>query len=354
VADAGVLRSVLKRDPELARGRIFFYPVPRPGSDTEELFLDLLDAGADVLLHGPLFDKSLLWDMLQLNPAEPVSGDFLLRSSRGDTCPNMLRHLDFLSAGGWSEAPANGREFSDIVSVVGIQKDICRVAFRLLERKNGGRLGWLRASLATNEYNPEEPRPVRGPILRPLADPDFARNGELARLALRYFGWDLEGRIASGDPKEPYLTVHRHANALVFSGYHRNEKSAQLICSPLGAPLLMGRHNPVVSGSTVIDGEIAWQHETRAFLIEGEDGTYRCREMIPAMHGVHRRILVSGMRDARLRILPDPRYLDSLRLLVDPKFPYFLDRELDASTHRFGGHLVVETPPLNGELLIEW
>lgn len=354
VADAAILHGALQRDPDLAAGRIFFFPVPRPGSGLEALLMDLLNAGADVLLHGPLLEGSFLWSLLEMAPAEPLSGDFLLRSSNGDSCSGMLRHLDFLSAGGWAEAPGETRVIPGSVAIMGIQDDARRVAFRFLRRENGGRVGWLRASLATGEFDPQNPRPIRGPILKPLGDPVFARNGELARLALRHFGWELDRRIAPGDPKEPYLTVHRHANALIFSGYHRNEHSPQMIRSPFGAPLFTGKHNPVVSGRTVVSGEVAWQNEARVFLIEGEDGTCRCRDLIPAMHGVHRRILVSGLKNARLRILPDPDHLDSLRLLSDPKFPYFLDPQLDAPAKSFNGHRVVETPPLNGELLIEW
>jgi len=354
VADAELLHGALQSDPTLAGGRVFLFPVPRPGCRLEALLLELINLQADVLLYGPLFEGSFLWELLKMKPAEPLSGDFILQSRTFENCSEKIRHLSFLSAGGWAEVSPEATPDPESASVEGIQNGTRRMALRLIQHEKGAKIGWLRASLATDEFDPDNPRPVRGPILKPLADPAFARNGDLARLALKEFGWELDRRIAEGDPKEPYLTVHCHANALIFSGYHRNENSLQTIRCPFGAPLMNGRHNLIQSGRTVVSGEVAWQYEARAYLVDGEDGTCRCRELIPAMHGVHRRILVSGLKNARLRILPDPAHLSSLRLLVDPRFPYFTDTQLDSTVREFNGHKVVETPPIDGELLIEW
>jgi hypothetical protein len=354
VADAGHLEKSLLKNPRLVEGRLFFAPVPRPGSAYEELILKLRELKADLLFFGPLFPDSFLWDVLGLASEEPLSGDFVLQEADQHAEGKRIRHLDMLSSGGWREAPATGNPEAFGVSISGLQEDTERIAFRFAGKTGGGRTGWLRGSLATGEFDPDDPRPVRGPILKPVPDPAFALNGELARRALHHFGWDLDHVIAEGDAKRPYLTIHRHANAAVFSGYHRNEGSAQIIRTPLGAPLMTGKHNRIHSGQTRVSGEVAWQYESRVFFIEGEDGTIRCRDLIPAMHGVHRRMLVSGLDRARLRILPDPAHLESFRLLPDPKFPYFQGTELPVRIVSEAGHLVAETPPLSGELLVEW
>lgn len=122
----------------------------------------------------------------------------------------------------------------------------------------------------------------------------------------------------------------------------------------MGAPLLVGYHNRIERGATRLDGQIAWQAEVRVLANSNLDETVLCRELVPAMHGVHRRILISGMKSCSLTILPDPKYLDTLRLLPDPAFPYFLGTPLETKVETAEGHTVVITPELDGELLIEW
>jgi len=214
-------------------------------------------------------------------------------------------------------------------------------------------LGWLRASLATGEYDPEDPQPIIGPILKALS-PDLMQPGELSRSILSQYGWGIQHVMAEGDPKVPYLTIHRSENALILSGYQKNEHSSQIVRTPMGAPLLVGYHNRIERGATRLDGQIAWQAEVRVLANSNLDETVLCRELVPAMHGVHRRILISGMKSCSLTILPDPKYLDTLRLLPDPAFPYFLGTPLETKVETAEGHTVVITPELDGELLIEW
>ena len=351
VADAGLLQTVLGKKSDIISGRIFMAPVPRPGSDYETLIRQLIDAGADLLLYGPLFEESFLWEQLGLVAKEPLSGDFSLGSEVWG--PSMIRHLDFLSAGGWAEGSAIA-DSDDDGSVYGLQGDEKRVAFRLRKSDKGASVGWLRASLTTGEFDPEDPQPIRGPILRPQSEPGFMESGDLALQVLENFGWTIRKEIAQGDRKTPYLVVHQSNNALIFSGYHRNERSAQLVRSPMGAPLLNGRHNRIVSGMTEIAGEIAWQYEVRVFASSRESGVIACRNLHTGMHGVTRRILVSGLENTSLIILPDPAFVDTLRLVKDPSFPYFLDEELTFTVETREGFTVVKTPLLNGELLIEW
>ena len=83
-------------------------------------------------------------------------------------------------------------------------------------------------------------------------------------------------------------------------------------------------------------------------------GEVVCRDLPPLMQGVRRRILVGGLEAADVRILCDPEHLASLRLLREPKFPYFLGETVDSLPETRDGHLVVTAPGVTGELLIEW
>lgn len=353
VADSCILDAVLGKQTGLVEGRLFLAPVPRPDSAYELTIRKLLDARASLLLYGPLFSGSFLWDFLELDEAEPLEGDFAIEQPGGTLDGFKVRHLACLSAGGWRETALGGTSPGNL-TLTAIQQSLRRVAFRARRSTAGGMVGWLRASLSTGEFLPDEPAPIRGPILFPPADPAFVENGQLAAHVLRHFGWQLDAEIAPGMAKRPYLVVHRHNNAMILSGYHRNENSILGVRTPLGAPLLIGRHNRIQGGRTLVSGEAAWQHEARVFVKDGSERTIVCKELSPVMHDVRRRILVSGLKDMSLAILPDPAHLDSLRLVKDAKFPYFIDEELDVKVSRIEGHSVVLTGSLTGELLIEW
>lgn len=354
VAETGVLEQALAKDPSLVEGRAFIVPVPLPGSGYEKRVRSLLELGADVLLIGPLGETSFLWKELGLRPASPLEGDFQLSNYMNGRTARWIRHLDFLSAGGWREAVDGACESEPIELLEGERDGERRVAAIVRRSSKGGRIGWLRASLATAEYDPTRPAPIRGPILRPLESHNFISNGGLARLALGAFGWWLEPEPAKGMSTGPYVTVHRHRNGLVLSGYHRNEHGSQRLRLPLGAPLLMGCHNRIEDGATLITGEVAWQYEVRVLIDGMSHGEVFCRELPPLMQDVHRRILIGGLEGAVVRVLYDPAHLDSIRLLRDPKFPYFLGDTVDPRSERREGHLVVTARDVTGELLVEW
>jgi hypothetical protein len=354
VADADVLKGALREKPSLVEGRIFFAPVPPPGSEYEELIRLLIGLGADLLLVGPLFPGSFLWEELGLRPCGPLEGDFHVPDYISGQPVRRIRHTGFLSAGGWQEVINRKCEDEAVMILEGEREAARRAALVVRRSSSGGRTGWIRASLATAEYDPNCPAPIRGPILRPLESQQFISNGALARVALAAYGWWIDSEIAPGMTTGPYLTVHRHRNGLVLSGYHRNENSSQLLRLPLGAPLLIGCHNRLQDGATLISGEVAWQYEVRV-LVDGMTlGEVVCRDLPPLMQGVRRRILVGGLEAADVRILCDPEHLASLRLLREPKFPYFLGETVDSLPETRDGHLVVTAPGVTGELLIEW
>jgi len=354
VAEAEVLATALRKDPTLAQGRVFFAPVPMPGSAYETVIKELIALGADLLLVGPIFEKSFLWEAFGLKSAGSLQGDFEWSGSEETRSRSKLRHLDFLSAGGWSEAVGEAEAAERLALVEFEQDGAKRVAVSVHRTEAGGRLGWIRGSLTTGEFDPEAPKPIRGPILQSMKDEAFLANGALTRVALEAYGWKLNPEGTRDMSTGPYLTAHRHRNGFVLSGYHRNEHSVQRLKLPLGAPLLMGCNNRLENGETVMTGEVAWQYEVRVFVQGMAEGQVMCREVPQLMHGVHRRIVVSGLKDATVQVLPDPEHLDTIRLLRDPMFPYFMGAFIEPEIKVLGGHSVITIEGLSGELLIEW
>jgi len=253
---------------------------------------------------------------------EAVEGDFQVQAD-GLLGPSdrTLRLLSFLSGGGAREVGGEGAGQVLATMQQGSQQ---RVLVAESKEPQAGHLCWSRAPLATAEYDLEQPKPIRGPILRPLDPDDFVAGAEVVRLALQSFGWTIRPEVTEYEKRSPYLTIHRHRNACYLSGYHRDERAKLWVRLPLGAPLLQGRHNEIRDGATAITGQVAWQHEVRVFVEKSEDSVIRARELPAVMHGVHRRVLLSGLQAARLHFLVDTGAKAPVRILPDPPFPHFL------------------------------
>ncbi len=355
VADLEALHGLAKRDPGAGVGSVFVVPVPEAGSEAEGAVEEMIAAGWDLLLFGPLAPESRVAERLNVAFADPVEGDFSvdfdgqLGVELGDGT-RRIRHTALLSAGGMREVATESTRSLALAR----REDEERVLAARADGAKGGSLAWFRASLTTAEWNPDAPAPIRGPILRPLDPATFFPAGVLARRMLRCFGWRILSECAPGESRPPCLTVHRHRNAFIFSGYHRNPYSVLQLRHPMGAPLLAGRHQWVLDGVTQVTGEVAWQAEARAFVESGEDSLVECRDLQPCMHGVNRRILLSGLQGARIQILPDPEYLATLKLLRDPYFPYFHGDFVDVPVLETAWGPAVTVENVTGELLIEW
>lgn len=356
VVDAGELATSLGKMPAGLAGTILVSPVPVPGSETERVLLDATEQGRNLLLYGPVPEDSAFKDLLGVSLGETVEGDFTLEPSELDNLTDVgrtLRHTSILSGGGWKECltdPGNAAA----LTAQARQGGQTRVALLTKSHLAGGRITWTRGSLSTAEYDPEDPKPIRGPILQALDRRTFYPAGRLLVAALNTFDWALSFVASDTSPRAPYLTVHRHRNAYMLSGHSRDEHTVQRIRMPLGAPLLSGRNNKVAGGCTAISGRSAWQNEVRVFLAESEDGCYACEEPPPLMHAVNRRLLVHGCRNSTLRFLIDPEHRDSIRILRDPHFPYFAGDFVEPVIQQTEHGSLITVEGVNGSILFEW
>jgi len=351
VVDRKDLAAAWAELPDTAKGTVLLTTAPAPGSAEELALKTILESGADCLLFGPLPAGSAFLEALGLVKSDALEGDFNMPTDGGE---RILRHTALLSGGAFDEAPAPDFEQKARALATVTQGDASRPV--TVEAQLGrGRLIWTRASLSTAEYDPEDPAPIKGPILKPLDPTRFVPPGSLVREALKSFGWSIGAETGERESRPPYLTVHRHQGALILSGHHRDEHARQLVRTPLGAPLLPNRNNRIREGHTEISGRKAWKAEVRAFVARGGDGTMKTFEPPPLMHGCHRRLLIFGARHATLHFLLEPgQPEDRIRVLRDPHFPYFAGDFAEPVIHdtRHGRILVIED--VEGDLLIEW
>lgn len=365
VMDLADLPAAVNARPALVSGRTFLSPVPRPGSAEEAALLALVKADGDLLIYGPLPPASPFVAMLGIDHADAIEGDFdldLRHIPRGENMHEVglrLRHTGFMSAGGWTEAPAASRPTTAMhlatarPAAPSAGREGARVAAALADTGNG-RIAWVRASLSTAEYDPNEPEPIRGPILRPLDRRKFFPFGRLARFCLDALGWTSAVADPATANRPPYLVLHRHKNAVHYSGYHIDEQARLMIRHPLGAPVFTWRRVRIIDGQTEVTGQRAWSNEARVFVTEGGDGSYRAKFEGTCGFGVNRRLIVSGCRNATLHFLVEPDRLDGLRILRNPVFPHLVGDFVEPVMRDtpFGPTVRVEN--VEGSILFQW
>ncbi len=354
VMDAGDFARAWETNRQALQGSILVTPAPVPGSAHEKALAGAWQDGADVLCYGPVSEGSFLQRTLGIELLEALDGDFEFHSETAgstDDVGNTLRHTSFLSGGAFMEVSSH----AGYIRATAQQEGSARTAIAAREASEGtGRLAWTRASLTTDEFDPEDPQPIRGPILRALDTETFYPPGRLLRDALSHFGWNIEATVTPMERRQPYLVAHRYRNGLILSGYHRDEHAVLRVRHPLGAPLLNGRINRITKGKTEISGRTAWQNEVRVFAATGGDAVIRCQDLAVVMHDVHRRMLISGCEDATLVFLVETGHTDKIRILRDPHFPYyageFVDPVVQSTPH--GDAITIEH--VDGELMIEF
>ncbi len=355
VADADVFAQAVQADPAITRGRILLSPVPQPGSADEKLLFGLFEKGANLLLYGPIAEGSRFLEPLGLKLAEPLEGDFELQLEQipdGETVHGRtLRHLSFISGGAYREAASSEKVVHSAIARQGVHT---RVAATSAQHPSGGKLAWVRGSLATDEYDPEDPSPINGPLLRPMDPEKFFPSERLARFMLENFGWRISVTTETAAQRRPYMTAHRHRNAVMLSGYNPDEATILRVRHPLGAPLLLGRHNRIVHGATEISGEIAWQREVRVFVESGGDAVVRCKIDCPVMHGVYRRMTIFGTTNSRVNFLVDPGSDKPIRILRDALFPYFQGNFVEPKITQTEWGPVISVDNVTGWTLFEW
>jgi hypothetical protein len=345
---ADILPLIEKKENSLA-GSILLTPVLPDRFGLNEQLIARARDGACVVFYGPLADAPALREILGIACADGLEGDFELEGCALDPeAPKTLRHIPVLSAGAWQETGG-----SDVMAV-GIQNGTQRTAAAFHEFSSGGKLGWVRGSLATSEYDPEARNAIRGPRLTELPAGQFFPGEKLLRPLLARMGLAIGVRKSSGDAVDPMLCIHRHRNAFVFSGYQPDAGASLSLGFDLGAPLFIGHHNRVDDSTTTHTGPTAWHHVCRCFVRQDDASVVECRIITAIQHGVSHRLLLSGLRNATVHYFPEPGSEESLKILRDPKFPYFLG---DFAAPQFRDHplgRIATVENVSGELLFSW
>ncbi len=168
--------------------------------------------------------------------------------------------------------------------------------------------------------------------------------------ALRHFGLELTfSRENSAKP--PVMTIHRHDNAYMFSVYSPDTTVETSIKMPLGAPVLMGYETEINGGTASYHFPKAEHRECRAFVTQ-ESGTVGAREVAPVSAEFRRRIELSGLHHATVRLFGEQYCADNLTCVLNsqPDF-YFVGDPCDGEYVTDGHGTYYEMHDVTGTLV---
>jgi len=340
------VHTVLEKHPKSLAGSVLLVPAI---AETEKL-LKVAQEGGTVLFYGPLQDCADLREALGISLAEPLDGDFeVIDDARAGS--RKLRHLSFLSAGGWTEAGGDAKDVSSIIAHRGNDK---RVISAVRSFPSGGQIGWVRGSLATSEFDPANPKPIKGPRLSNMDPTTFVGGEEFAHSVLAQMHLTVDCEKQNGKDRTPKLTIHRNRNAFVFSGYQPDVSATLNLSLPLGAPLFEGMQNLIQGKTNKYSGPPAWHNVCRAFVEQPGEGYVTCRITPPVQRGYTLRNLVSGLKNATVRFFPEPGTEKRLEILKDPYFPYFKGDFVEPKFIQGKEGTYVEIENVTGEILFSW
>lgn len=312
--------SVLTKNSNFFNGSVIVTIPPVSGTKTYAALMDFIDRGGQVILYGAVEDEKLR-ALLGLKRAEELSGEFKvdlmlpsdtqLNGSAADT----LIHRNLTSMGGLHDIMDYNKADNTVKTLaVARQGDKERVIAVHRVNDTGGGIVWVRGTCSCS-YK-------KGQYLLQTDSPEKYFIGErLMRYALSVFGYNIAVVKPYADSKSPVIMVSKNNNGYYFSGYHPDTTVGIRVKFPLGAPLLMGAETLIKGGFACYHMPRAWHHECRVF-IEQEDGMVSCREHHPVSAFKRRRLSVTGLKNATLRILPEKGQQEIMEVLLNSEYPY--------------------------------
>lgn len=311
------------KNPDLFLGSIIMIPVPIKDEPINKTLIQFIESGGKVFIYGSICgaDNRLL-ELLNLSQVDEISGKMeLITTLQVDNCqdgiyPNEILVDKVLSDGGIDTVlTSNDRNDTEvIVSVRQGMEERAAGIYRSLDKWHGGGVIWMRGanggafhSGGSNvvEYNRNEIFSVEN----------------LARFALKKFGYEILYEKQMQESKEPIFMLSRNKNAFYFSGFCPETTVKIKFKFPFGAPLLLGCETYLENGCAVYYHSRAWHKECRIFIEQEDGGVICCKDIAPVSYYMHRRIEVKGLKNSTIRIFPRKGFEDKTEVLVNPVGP---------------------------------
>ena len=289
--------NFLKHDKSIYRGSVLVTPVPAAGTAIEAELLRYADDGGRIIFYGrPERASEAL--QTRINVAitdDAVEGDLpiTVRGQAAGTvrveplvCAGALNTVLRSPDGAWALAEAGGK----VVATVGT---------------NVIRLRGIVSSSFTG-----------GARLQPHDRTKYYIADDLAREAAAEFGWDIRFDRMNPASASPVNLLYRCDNALMLSTFSPDVTVGTRIRTPLGAPVPIGYEVPIKDGASLFRFPKSEHREVRVF-VEQADGFVECHEMTPVSYQFRRRIGVTGLKDATVRLFGEAYCADRFQVLLN-------------------------------------
>jgi hypothetical protein len=327
--------------------------VPPAGSKLEKELIRFVEEGGKLLIYGPAdhAGKDLL-QLLNLRNNESLEGNFSISyastlDSVKKASPRLIQHQALFSGGGIkTNISSTADTYTRVLATMeqsGKKRDVLWV--RELPDWKGGKVAYVRGTNSSKFTG--------GKLLTPDDPAKLFTGPLLLRYVLEEFGIAVGVDKEDASMKNPVLTISRSNNGFYFSGYVPNTMVSQKFKLPAGAPLLTGYNTRIVKGFSTYNLPTAWQKECRVF-VEQDDGIVACKEGVSVQKGVSRRLVVTGLRNATVRIYPDDNITEKeLTIHLNADYPYKKGQvSFKKGDPKLGKYYIATN--ITGDLTISW
>ena len=317
------------------KGSVLVSPVPDKNSGWENAIITHIQNGGKVLLYGNLEDASQ--EMLELIGVErktALDGELSLTLfTDSDMVENGVYSncvlVDPMISDGGIDAVLSSESNADLEVLAKVSNGSEERILSVSRTFDKGQLIWLRGINCS--------RFVKGSyLLKPDNPLEYFPIEILMRTAVSRFGWKLYFEKYDITSKSPVIMLHRHDNAMYFSGYAPDTTVSVKMKTPLGAPILLCDETIYENGFVHYNMPRSWRKECRVFFEQEENSIISCREMPAVSNLVERRVKVGGLKNATVYVLPKNGYENKTLTQLDHCFPYDKTRDVEQK--------IVDTP----------
>lgn len=353
VISTGNFGNALLAKPELFGQSVVLSIVPDAGSAYEKDLIRFIRNGGQAIIYGPADHGSEEFlAMLNMENVSPLSGEFTLSEHFGldelrQEYPVAVRHEALFSGGGLRSTVKDRRDrYTKVIARAKQGPAVRDIAWiRADPAWAGGKIAYVRGTNSSHFtggrlLEPDDPD-------RYFISPNYLRYA-LSELGLAYATDKIEPSV-----KSPVLSISRSNNGYYFAGYVPNTTVRHRLKLPPGAPVLLGYDTWLENGFSSYYFPLSWNRECRVF-VEQENGIVSCREMHSGETGVSRRLQVSGLNNATVRIFPDEEITkERIRFYLNAGYPWKKGQlDFKRGEQTFGNNYKVER--VSGTLVVAW
>ena len=352
ISTKNILSAITKK-PTLFKGPVLFSIVPDAGSKMEIFWTDYLKNGGKVVFYGPVQKASSQFlEILNLQNTTPLEGEFKVErkyilDDLDNPFPDKILHSSLLSGGGIESKVGNNADSSTEILATFIQGNERRDVMwtRTDPKWAGGKVAYVRGTNSAHYTG--------GRLLKPDNPNEYFIGPKMLRDVLMEFGISIKIEKVGPEIQDPKTTIARSDNGYFFSGYNPNTTVVQKFRFEQGAPLMLGYDTKLEKGHATYSFPPSWHRECRVF-VEQEEGVLSSSELTPVQYGIKRRLEVSGLKNANVRIyVPEGIGSESIYFYNNPKNAWKEGQiEAEKVVDSMGTYYLARN--ITGQLVVAW